>query len=102
MRTQCVCGASCRAQRDRKLAKRRRRAELVEHRADERQVHRAKALDGADRPGRHAPASDGKSLEVQAKIEVFVDRVLARSRASLVRDLAGIVPLTRDSLADTG
>jgi hypothetical protein len=39
---------------------------------------------------------------MQEKVVVFVDRALARSRASLVRDLAEIMLRESESLADTG
>lgn len=67
------------------------------------QVHRAKRrLEGADEGPRHAPPSGGKRQELQGIVGVLVDRALDRSRATLVRDLAEIVALPRESLADTG
>lgn len=41
-------------------------------------------------------------LDLREKVVVFVDRALARSRASLLRDLAEIMPEASDLLARTG
>jgi len=67
--TQRVCGAACRVARDRKLARRRRRKEIADYRADQldRQQavrdKRARAKREAAEVGapRHAPASAAKS-----------------------------------------
>jgi hypothetical protein len=58
--------------------------------------------EGAEGSACHAPASDCKLLDLQEKVVVFVDRALARSRASLLRDLAEIIPEASDLLARTG
>jgi hypothetical protein len=95
----------CRRRRDRKLARRRRGKELAEHREEERRrqrTHRAKARERSEGAECHAPASGSKSSDLREMVVVFVDRALARSRASLLRDLAEIMPQTRDLLADTG
>jgi hypothetical protein len=102
---QKVCGPICRAARDRKLARRRRRKDVDGHRADERErqlLHRAKARAAPEGANCHAPAAAAKRLELQAKVIQFVDRALRRSRASLLRDLAEIVPRAREFVADTG
>jgi hypothetical protein len=39
---------------------------------------------------------------LQAKVVIFVDRALARSRASLLRDLPEILLRESESLANTG
>lgn len=100
-----MCGPECRRRRDRKLARRRRQDELTEYREDERRrqrVHRAKRREESVGSVCHAPASDCKLLDLREKVVVFVDRALARSRASLLRDLAEIMPEARDLLAGTG
>ena len=99
---QRVCGTACRLRRNRKLARRRRREDLLECREDERvrQVaHRAKV-----RSGRvcHAQPSDAKTSKLHKKVATLVDRSLARSRATLLRDLRGILPRESEMLADTG
>ena len=86
---QRVCGAECRARRDRTLARQRRRAELHAYRADERErqkTHRASPLEAAC----NAPASASNPLKLQKKIGRIVARTLALSRASLMRDLPRI------------
>lgn len=102
---QKVCSPECRQRRDRTLARRRRRRELVEYREDERRrqrAHRAKRPEESEGGGCHAPASDCKLLDLQEKVVVFVDRALARSRASLLRDLAEIIPEASEFLARAG
>lgn len=102
---QKVCGPECRRRRDRRLARRRRLNELTEYREDERRrqrVHRAKGREGSQGPVCHAPASGCKLLDLREKVVVFVDRALARSRASLLRDLAEVMPEASDLLARTG
>jgi hypothetical protein len=103
--TQRVCGAACRAHRDRKLARKRRRSELAEHREDEatrQRAHRHKAREGRVGPGCHAPASRDKMPDFQRNMVQFVDRALARSRASLLRDLAEFLPRSGGLLAEPG
>lgn len=103
--SQKVCSAECRHRRDRKLARRRRIEELEAHREDERvrqRAHRAKRRGGAECAHGHAPASGRKQLDLQAKVVIFVDRALARSRASLLRDLPEILLRESESLANTG
>ena len=102
---QKVCSRRCCVRRDRKLARHRRGKELVEQREEERlrqRVHRTKRGERAEGSGCHAPPSSSKSRELQEKVVVFVDRALARSRATLVRDLAEIMLRESESLADTG
>jgi hypothetical protein len=87
--TQRVCGAACRALRDRKLARARRRRELEDARADERERQRT------SRSRRRAPARRDDSPQdpeyglSRTQVSQLVDRVLALSRASLVRDFEG-------------
>jgi hypothetical protein len=99
-----VCGPACRAARDRKLARRRRRDDVDGYRADElrrqrdARAARAKAR-GVDPPrDGHAPASSAKSLEVQEEIARIVDRAVEVSRATLQRDLSRKWPRFREIL----
>jgi hypothetical protein len=95
--TQRVCGSACRRARDRKLARQRRRRDLDEARADERARQRARRARRADEAataataesGCHAPPSVPKLLLSRHEVAEFVDRALARSRATLVRDFRG-------------
>jgi hypothetical protein len=108
--TQRVCGAACRVARDRKLAQRRRRREIVEYRADElyRQQavrdQRAQAKREAAEidPPRHAPPSASKPSDLPEEFARFVDRAVEASRASLLRDLSRIWPRFRENLAKAG
>jgi len=108
--TQRVCGAACRAARDRKLARRRRRREIVDSRADERdrqqavRDRRAQAKREAAESGgpRHAPASASKSADLLEEVVRLVDRAVEASRASLLRDLSRIWPRFRQNLAKDG
>jgi hypothetical protein len=108
--TQRVCGAACRVARDRKLARRRRRKEIADYRADEldRQQavrdKRARAKREAAEVGapRHAPASAAKSAKLPDEFARFVDRAVEASRATLLRDLSRIWPRLRENLAKTG
>jgi hypothetical protein len=108
--TQRVCGAACRVARDRKLARRRRRREIVEYRAEERdrqqavRDERARAKREAasiDAP-RHAPASAANSLDLREEFARLVDRAVEASRASLQRDLSRIWPRFCANLAKAG
>jgi hypothetical protein len=94
--TQRVCGAACRVARDRKLAQRRRRREVVECRADERdrqqavRDQRAQAKREAaeiDAP-RHAPPSASKSADLPEEFAQFVDRAVEASRLRFRENLA--------------
>lgn len=114
-----MCGRPCRAARDRKLARMRRRRELDDSRTDDRrrqQLRRealAKARAAPELPARNAPASASNPLDLPDKIIQFVDRSLDASRASLLRDLrrewlrlranmATAAPVSRASLASQG
>src|SRR5690606_14709183 len=99
---QKVCSAPCRVLRDRKLARLRRLREVAEYRADEAARQRACRARARSREPCHAPPSSANQLKFQKELEVFVDRALGRSRATLLRDLAGIVPYSPLILADTG
>jgi hypothetical protein len=90
--TQRVCGAKCRATRDRDLARARRRSDLDAHRSDEcerQQTCRRKRAEAAREEGsggaRHAPASAAKSLETQDEFVEIVVRLSKASRATIVR-----------------
>lgn len=58
---------------------------------DERERKRASRARRAAAAGCHAPPSAAKYLIPKAEIEAFVDRALGPSRATLVRDLRGIL-----------
>jgi hypothetical protein len=102
---QRVCGEDCRRARRRELARRRRAADLDGYRADEverQRAHRAKARDARITGGCHAPASRPNLAKVQPDVARFVDRALALSRTSLLRDLRQIVGGSPEFVADTG
>jgi hypothetical protein len=84
-----VCSATCRAVRDRKLARARRRRDRGDVRAGERDRQRASRDRRAAASGCHAPPSASKLLLSQEEMGEIVDRALARSRATLTRDLRG-------------
>jgi hypothetical protein len=106
--TQRVCGAACRAARDRKLARARRRREIDDYRADERErqqasrAHRAQAKAAGIGGGGHAPASAPKASESLEEIIGFVDRAFEASRASLLRALSRNWPRLREIVAKAG
>jgi len=87
--TQRVCSMACRKALDRKLARVRRRRDLDDARLDDcaRQQARRERLAAT----RHAPPSPRKCPISPKEVRQFVDRALARSRATLVRDLHGIL-----------
>jgi 2-oxo-4-hydroxy-4-carboxy--5-ureidoimidazoline (OHCU) decarboxylase len=106
--TQRVCGATCRAARDRKLARLRRRRDLAGYRADDRvrqqdsrdrQTEAGKAH--ADGP-RHAPASAPKPSESFEEVARFVHRAVEASRATLMRDLSRNWPRLLQLAAEGG
>jgi hypothetical protein len=91
--TQQVCGPGCRAVRDRKLARARRRADIEGYRADERRRQQARRAERAEarsveapRDG-HVPASAAKHSKMREEFARFVDRAVEASRATLLRDL---------------
>jgi len=88
--TQRVCGHGCRAARDRRLVRARRRGAIEEARADERERQRAHR-ERRTAAGCHAPPSARKPLYSRQEVGRFVDRAFALSRATLVRDLRGIL-----------
>ena len=108
LQTQRVCSPACRAARDRKLARMRRRREIDDYRADERQRQqayrdaRAKARAAAEPPACHAPACASNPSNLPDKIIHFVDRALEASRASLLRDLRREWLRLRDNVATPG
>jgi hypothetical protein len=100
-KTQRVCGEECRKKRDRKLAKARRRREIVDYRSDERErqqrrrdpLHPASPTSPKERSAAecHAPASMRNASISLKKVEEFVDHALALSRATLMRNLREIL-----------
>jgi len=99
---QRVCSASCRAARDRKLQRARRRRDLDGYREDERrrqQEHRERRR-SAD--GGHAPPSERKHLKIKPKIAKIVDRRLKSLRLTLIRDLLEMTPKLSSKLAKHG
>jgi hypothetical protein len=106
--TQRVCGAECRAARDRKLARVRRRREIDDYRADERvrqqasRAARAKAPPAALGAPCHAPASTSTSSELQDEIIHFLDHAVDVSRATLLRDLRRNWPRLCENVAKAG
>jgi hypothetical protein len=109
-----VCGPACRAARDRKLARARRRREIEDYRADERerqrqsrQARRAKARSAEARsveanPVGHAPPSAAKQRQLPPEVVELVERAVDRSRASLMRDLLRFWPSRGESVAASG
>lgn len=104
-----VCGPACRAARDRKLARARRRGDLDAHRANERtrqqDCHARRAGTNAVAPPAgprhaegHAPPSVPKRRESPKNLVAIVDHALARSRATLLRDLLQKRPPERASV----
>jgi hypothetical protein len=87
--TQRVCSKACRKRRDRKLARARRRRDLDDARIDDRARQRVRREHLAAKC--HAPASPRKCPLSPKEMRQFVDRALARSRASLLRDLRGML-----------
>ena len=106
--TQRVCGAECRAARDRKLARVRRRREIDDYRADERARQQASRAARAKAPTAeiggpcHAPASASKSAKLPEEILRFVDRAVEASRATLLRGLSRSWPRLRENVATAG
>jgi len=92
---QRVCGAACRASRDRKLARARRRREIVEFRAEER-VRQAEHR--GQPPVCHAPSSARNQPELLDEVVDFVDRSLRLSRAIMMRDITVICRSKRASV----
>jgi hypothetical protein len=88
--TQRVCCAACRAARDRKLARKRRRRDLEGARAEECARQQAWRQQRAA-AGCHAPPSPRKCPLSAREIRLFVVRLLERSRASLTRDVRAIL-----------
>ena len=89
--TQRVCGVACRGTRDRKLARARRLRAPDEARTDERERQRASRARRREASGCHAPPSSSKCPRFQGEVGRLVDRALAPSRATLVRDFEGIL-----------
>jgi hypothetical protein len=86
--TQRVCGAACRASRDRRLARARRRRELDDYRADERE-RQCTRRERREADGCHAPPSAPKCAELPREVVEIVDRLVRVSRATLLRQIRG-------------
>lgn len=91
--TQRVCGPECRATRDRKQARKRRRDDLDAYREDElRRQQEARARRAAAPspppapPGCHAPPSPPKSTDLQEEFVRILARLVEVSRATLRRE----------------
>lgn len=97
--TQRVCGAECRAKRDGKLQRARRRREIDDHRADERERQRASRARRREATC-HAPPGESKPSKVQDKSEQNEARAKAMSRATLARQLADLMPLLNQIVAN--
>ena len=87
---QVVCGEGCRGQRRNRQARRRRRNDLDEQRADER-ARQQRRRDGAKAAGCHELPSDGNSVDLSRKVQQIVDKAASLSRATLRRDLGRIL-----------
>lgn len=97
--SQRICGPECRLARNNKLQRARRRRDVEAHRADERQrQHDSRAQRRGDVTC-HAQPSAAKPSDSLKEIELLVDRALALSRATLVRELLKKLPLPRKTLA---
>jgi hypothetical protein len=99
---QQVCGVVCRARRDRKLARARRCADLDDARTGERRRQRLNRVRKAAASGCHAVPSQRKPMESWEEVMRSVDRALALSRGSLVRDLGEMIWQLEENLASPG
>lgn len=107
---QKVCCKACRKRRNRKLARKRRRAQPKEYRQDEvlrKRAQRQREREEESRPRAltadpesasrqtlgvcHAPGSASNLAEVLDKIDKIVDETFAMSRARLRRELEAMV-----------
>ena len=100
--TQRVCGLVCRAKRERKFARTRRRVDLDDARAAERHRQRTSRVRRTATSGCHAVASERKVSESRDEVKRSVDRALARSRGSLAGELNEIVWQLAQTLAKPG
>jgi Ni/Co efflux regulator RcnB len=89
--TQRVCSIECRGVRDRKQARERRRRDVDEARADERERQRGSRDRRSATSGCHVGPSEDKCPLSRAEVGQFVDQALALSRATLVRDFRGVL-----------
>ena len=94
--SQKVCGAACRQRRNRKLARRRRRADLQDHRADDRERQR-ECRARREREVCHAPPSNEKAALLAAGMRDTWDEIVAEmaavSRATLSRRISRLARL---------
>lgn len=98
--TQRVCGPTCRAKRDSKLQRARRRRDIEDHRADERERQRASRARRRSEATRHAPPAAHKPSKVLGKLGQVVDPTEALSRVSLKQQVAELMPLLRKIVAN--
>lgn len=115
--TQKVCSAGCRTKRRRKLARRRRWAQVQQARVEERERKRKSrekrppkrgrvpetasvpaskaetkpARDPTAKPACHAPASLANPRDILGKVLECWDREIARSRATLERRITAML-----------
>ena len=90
VKSQLVCGESCRLKRRRKLARRRREAELDRYRVEERQRQR-ECREALREAGCHAPPSSRNRRESRAKSVQLWNELIEVSRATFERQLRRIV-----------
>jgi hypothetical protein len=96
---QQVCGPKCRAKRDGKLQRARRRREIDDHRTDERDRQRASRARRREATC-HAPPAESKHSKVQEKSEQIVARPPTMSRASLEQKLTEMMPILDQIVAN--
>lgn len=97
---QRVCSPACRAKRDSKLQRARRRRDIEDHRADERERQRASRAKRRGEATCHAPAAEPKPSKVKDKSRQIVDGAPPLSRAGLEQQLADLMPLLRQIVAN--
>jgi hypothetical protein len=91
---QKTCSESCRRIRRRRLARSRRERDLQDYRVDERARQRAcrhrKKKKASEAAGSDAPSRTGlppQAIDIHTVVRESVDRVLMKSRATLIRQL---------------
>lgn len=97
---QRVCGPACRAKRDSKLQRARRRRDIEDHRADERERQRASRARRRGEATCHAPPAESKAAKVKDKLGQIVDGAPPLSRASLEQQVAELMPMLRQIVAN--
>lgn len=108
-----MCGARCRAERRRRLARRRRMLRTQDYRVDERERQRRRrerlrqqrVCGQVDPVGCHGPASDRKPSIFQEELVAIWDNAMRLSRASFQRRipviLRGLARKTETEMAAT-